>query len=269
MMRHVMRNTWEQNTQWQKTADTNTHGEARRRRTQRKTKGKTLITYIKNNKTRITDSDTGLDLVLRARVDDPCHKQTPLSHLPLCAKWYERWSACLFFYMVHGGTVAWPGGYSPTNRKAIPIPVAPCLWAVPILSTMINVQQGNRSENKHEKPWGISREQKPVFIAVLTSSSSMLVWHFSRFIRLMAARSCRGEQRVACTIAETPLSGISSMNSALHRRPATPPQQYLTWDTVLLRLISLHHHSTWDTVLHTVGGYPCITTVSETLCCIW
>lgn len=51
-------------------------------------------------------------------------------------------------------------------------------------------------------------EKQPVFI-VLTNSSSMLVWHFSRFILFMATRSCLGVQRAACTTAVAPLPGIT------------------------------------------------------------
>lgn len=39
----------------------------------------------------------------------------------------------------------------------------------------------------------------------LTSNSSILVWHFSRFILFMATRSCRGAHRAACTTAVAPL----------------------------------------------------------------
>lgn len=46
--------------------------------------------------------------------------------------------------------------------------------------------------------------------AELTNSSSMLVWHFSRFILFMATRSCLGIQRAACTTAVAPLPGITT-----------------------------------------------------------
>lgn len=44
-----------------------------------------------------------------------------------------------------------------------------------------------------------------VFMLFLTNSSSMLVWHFSRLILLMATRSCRGLQSAAWTTAVAPL----------------------------------------------------------------
>lgn len=42
---------------------------------------------------------------------------------------------------------------------------------------------------------------------ILTNSSSILVWHFSRLIRLMATRSCLGLHRAAWTTAVAPLPG--------------------------------------------------------------
>ncbi len=44
-----------------------------------------------------------------------------------------------------------------------------------------------------------------VSMLFLTNSSSMLVWHFSRLILLMATRSCRGLQSAAWTTAVAPL----------------------------------------------------------------
>lgn len=45
---------------------------------------------------------------------------------------------------------------------------------------------------------------------LLTNSSSMLVWHFSRLILFMATRSCLGVQRAACTTAVAPLPEITA-----------------------------------------------------------
>lgn len=52
----------------------------------------------------------------------------------------------------------------------------------------------------------------------LTNSSSMLVWHFSRFILFMATRSCLGIQRAACTTAVAPLPGITTTTQQWQRR---------------------------------------------------
>lgn len=61
----------------------------------------------------------------------------------------------------------------------------------------------------HKKKPSHTEKNKPIFI-VLTNSSSMLVWHFSRFILFMATRSCLGVQRAACTTAVAPLPGITA-----------------------------------------------------------
>lgn len=55
----------------------------------------------------------------------------------------------------------------------------------------------------------IHQEKKNSLIG-LTNNSSMLVWHFSRFILFMATRSCLGVQRAACTTAVAPLPGIKT-----------------------------------------------------------
>lgn len=49
-----------------------------------------------------------------------------------------------------------------------------------------------------------------VFIDGLTNNSSILVWHFSRFILFMATRSCLGVHRAACTTAVAPLPEIQT-----------------------------------------------------------
>lgn len=40
---------------------------------------------------------------------------------------------------------------------------------------------------------------------LLTSNSSILVWHFSKLILFIATRSCRGLHNAACTTAVAPL----------------------------------------------------------------
>lgn len=64
--------------------------------------------------------------------------------------------------------------------------------------------------------WMKWRKQKSGIFIELTSSSSMLVWHFSRFILFMATRSCRGTQRAACTTAVAPLPGITTATQQWH-----------------------------------------------------
>lgn len=81
-------------------------------------------------------------------------------------------------------------------------------------------------------------ENKPIFI-VLTNSSSMLVWHFSRFILFMATRSCLGVQRAACTTAVAPLPGITDTTEQWR----SGPEQRGTHSTQLEDNSYIQHHS--------------------------
>lgn len=67
---------------------------------------------------------------------------------------------------------------------------------------------GHRWSSSIRERYNNTQNNKPIFI-VLANSSSMLVWHFSRFILFMATRSCLGVQRAACTTAVAPLPGIT------------------------------------------------------------
>lgn len=51
----------------------------------------------------------------------------------------------------------------------------------------------------------LGRRHCPAHFQLLTNSSSILVWHFSRLIRLMATFSFLGLQNAACTTAVAPL----------------------------------------------------------------
>ena len=71
------------------------------------------------------------------------------------------------------------------------------------------LNQESVGQRRPEALWTHTMKKLPLFIVMLTNSSSMLVWHFSRFILFMATRSCLGVQRAACTTAVAPLPGIT------------------------------------------------------------
>lgn len=52
---------------------------------------------------------------------------------------------------------------------------------------------------------GLRRAEGFYFSLLLTNSSSILVWHFSKLIRFIATRSCLGLHSAACTTAVAPL----------------------------------------------------------------
>lgn len=61
----------------------------------------------------------------------------------------------------------------------------------------------------HSSPYTYTRKlrnnQQVSPSLLLTNSSSILVWHFSKLIRFMATRSCLGLHRAAWTTAVAPL----------------------------------------------------------------
>lgn len=75
----------------------------------------------------------------------------------------------------------------------------------------------------------------------LTNSSSMLVWHFSRFILFMATRSCLGIQRAACTTAVAPLPGIATTTQQWQSRQEQ--EQHTQWKECTRSTVAQHPDS--------------------------